>query len=75
MPSFGINWKALNVNINMVHKIYAKSEFQVDVSTDANADAASCSTFAIFILTPEEGKPKIWMHIIHCLGSAKAIPI
>ena len=39
------------------------------------ADAASCSTFAAFILTPEEGKLKIWRHIQHCLGSAKSIPI
>ena len=27
------------------------------------------------LLTPKEGKPKIWMHIKHCLSSAKAIPI
>ena len=28
------------------------------VSTDATADAASCSTIAAFILIPEESKPK-----------------
>ena len=45
------------------------------LSTDTTADAASCSSFAAFILIPEECKPKIWMHIIHCLSSAKAILI
>ena len=39
------------------------------------ADAASCSTFAAFILIPEESKPKIGMHINHCFSNAKAIPI
>ena len=42
---------------------------------NATADAASCSTFAAFILIPEENKPKIWMHINTCLSSAKVIPI
>ena len=60
----------------MAHENYAQCEFKVYVSTDATADAASCSTFAAFILLiPEESKPKIWMHINHCLSSAKAIPI
>ena len=68
---FSTNWKLLNVNINMAHENYAK----VYVSTDATADAASCSTFLAFILTPEEGLPKIWMHTNHCLSSVKAIPI
>ena len=49
----------MNVNINLAHENYVKCEFEVYVSTDATADAASCSTFAAFILTPEEGKPKI----------------
>ena len=31
----------------------------VYVSTDATADAASCSTFASFILTLEKTEPKI----------------
>ena len=43
--------------------------------TDATADAASYSTFASFILTLEKSEPKIWMHIKHCLNSAKAIAI
>ena len=43
----------------MVHENYAKCEFQNYVSTDATADAASCSTFAVFILNPKESKPKI----------------
>ena len=45
------------------------------MSTDATADTASCSALAAFISTPEESKPKIWMHIKHCITSAKAIPI
>ena len=45
------------------------------VSTDVTADAASCLTLAAFILTLEKSEPKIWMHIKHCLSSAKAIPI
>ena len=39
------------------------------------ADAASCCTLATFILTLENSEPKIWVHIEHCLSSAKAIPI
>ena len=31
--------------------------------------------FAAFILAPKQGKPKIWMHINHCLSSVKGIPI
>ena len=72
---FGINWKLLNVNINMTHENYAKCEFKIYVSTDATADGASCSTIAAFILVSEESEPKFWMHINHCLSSAKAIPI
>ena len=72
---FGINWKFLNVNIIMAHKNYATCEVYVYISTDATAYAASCSTLAAFIATPEESKPKIWMHIKQCLTSAKAIPI
>ena len=63
------------MNINIAHENYAKCEFKVYVSTDATADAASCSTFVALILAPEEGKPKILMHIKHCLRSAKSIPI
>ena len=33
--------------------------FKVFFSTDATADAASCSRFAAFILIPVESKPKI----------------
>ena len=29
----------------------------------------------LYILIPEESKPKIWMHINHCSSRAKAIPI
>ena len=50
----------------MAHKNYVKCEFEVYVSTDATADAASCSTIAAFILIPEESEPKFWMHINHC---------
>ena len=57
----------------MGHENYAQCKFYVYVSTDATADAASCSTFASFILTLEKGELKIWMHIKHCLNSAKAI--
>ena len=39
------------------------------------ADAAPLSAFASFILTLEKSEPKIWMHIKHCLNSAKAITI
>ena len=59
----------------MGHEIYAQCKLYVYVYTDANADAASCSTFAPFILTLEKSKPKILMHIKHCLNSAKAIAI
>ena len=72
---FGMNWILLNVNINMAHENCAKCEFWVYGSTDATADAASWSTFAAIILILWDRKPKIWIHINHCLGSAKAIPI
>ena len=55
----------MNVNINIGHENYAHCKFYVDVSTDATADAAFCSTFASFIFTLEK----------HCLNSAKAIAI
>ena len=42
----------------MAHENYAKYEFWVYVSSYAIADAASCSTFAAFILIPEERKLK-----------------
>ena len=47
------------MNINMEHENYAQCKFYVYVSTDATADAASCSTFASFILTLEKSEPKI----------------
>ena len=50
----------------MAYENYAKCQFQVYVSTYATADAASWSTFASFILTPEESETKIWIHINHC---------
>ena len=56
-------------------KNYAKCELLVYVSTDETADAAFCSILAALILTPEETKPLILMHIKHCLIRAKAIPI
>ena len=59
----------------MGHENYAQCKFYVYVSTDVTADAASCLTLATFILTLEKSEPKIWMHIKHCLSSAKAIPI
>ena len=59
---------------NMGDENYAKWKFNVYVSTDVTADAAACCTLAAFILTLEKSKPKIWMHIKHCLRSAKAIP-
>ena len=59
----------------MGHENYAQCKFYVYVYTDAIADAASCSTFASFILTLEKSEQKIWMHIIQCLNSAKAIAI
>ena len=65
----------MNVNINIRHENYAQCKFYVYVSTDATADAASCSTFASFILALDRTEPKIWMHIKHCLNSAKATAI
>ena len=65
----------MNVNIDIRHENYVQCKFHLYVSTDATADAASCSTFASFILTLGKTEPKIWMHIIHCLISAKAIAI
>ena len=50
----------------MGHGNYAQCKFYVYVSTDATADAASCSTLTTFRLTLEKRKPKIWMHIEHC---------
>ena len=49
----------MNVNINKGHENYAQCKFYVYVSTHATADAASCSTFASFILTFEKTEPKI----------------
>ena len=54
----GINWKLLNVNINVGHKNYAQSKFYVYVSTDATADAASCWTLAAFRLTLKKERTK-----------------
>ena len=65
----------MNVSINMGHENYPQCKFYVYVSTDVTADAASCWIFAAFILTLERSEPKIWMHIKHCLSSAKAMPI
>ena len=65
----------MNVNIIMGHENYAKCKFYDYVSTDVTADAASCCKLATVILTLENAEPKIWMHIKHCLRSAKAIPI
>ena len=59
----------------MGHKNNAQCKFYVYVSTDATADATSCSIFASFILTLEKSEPKIWMRIKHCLNRAKAIAI
>ena len=59
----------------MEHDNYAQRKFYVYVSTDVTATAASCWTLAAFILTLEKSEPKIWMHIKHCVSSAKAIPI
>ena len=56
-------------------KNYAQCKLYVYVSTDVTADAASCWTFAALILTLEKSEPKIWIHIKHCLSSAKAKPI
>ena len=57
----------------MGHGNYVHCKFYIYVSTDATVDAASCSTFASFLLTLEKSEPK--MHIKHCLNSAKAIAI
>ena len=38
---------------------YAQCKFYGYVSIDATADAASCSTFAPFILTLEKSEPNI----------------
>ena len=43
----------------MAHENHAKGEFEVYVSADSTAYAASCSTFAAFRLIPEVSKPKI----------------
>ena len=51
--------KLMNVNINIGHENYAQCKFYVYVSTDTTADAASCSTFASFILTLEKTEQKI----------------
>ena len=59
----------------MRHENYAQCKFYFYVSTDVTADAASCWTLAASILTVEKSEPKIYMHIKHCLSSAKAIPI
>ena len=59
----------------MGHENYAQLKFNVYVSTDVAADAASCWSLAAFILTLEKSEPKIWMHIKHCFSSANAIPI
>ena len=59
----------------MGHENYAQCKLYVYESTAATADADSCSKFAPFILTLEKSKPKICMHIKHCLSRAKSIPI
>ena len=41
------------MDIDTRHQNYAQHKFYVYVSTDAIADAASCSTFASFILSLE----------------------
>ena len=63
------------MNINIGHLNYAQRKFYVYVFTDVTFDADSCLTPAAFILTLEKSKTKLWMHIKHCLSSAKAIPI
>ena len=57
----------------MRHENYAQCKFYVYVSTDATADADSCSKFAAFILTLDKSELKIWIQIKHCLSSAKAL--
>ena len=59
----------------MGHEKNAQCKFYVYVSTVVTANAPSCWTLSAFILTLEKSEPKIWMHIKHCLSSAKAIPI
>ena len=54
----------------MAHENYAKCEFVVYASSDATADAASCSNLVAFILTPKESKSKTWTHIKHCFKVA-----
>ena len=70
-----MNWKLLNVNINLGYENYAQCKFYVYVFTDVTADAASYLTLAAFILTLQKNEPKIWMHIKKCLTSAKVLPI
>ena len=43
----------------MVNENYAQCKFWVYVSTDATADADSCSKFAAFILTLEKSELEI----------------
>ena len=59
----------------MGHENYAQYKFYVYVSTDVTADAASYWALAAFLLILEKSEPKIWMHIKHCLSSAKAMLI
>ena len=59
----------------MGHENNVQCKFYVYVSTDVTVDADSCWTLAAFILTLEKSELKIWIHIKHCLSSAKAIPI
>ena len=59
------------MNINLGHENYAQCKFYVNVFTDVTADAASCWTLAVFMLTLEKSEPTIRMHIKHCLSNAK----
>ena len=61
----------MNVNIIMGQENYT----QLYVSTDATADAATCSTLAAFISTLENSELKIRKHMRHCLSSDKAMAI
>ena len=45
-----MNWKLLNVNINIGHQNYAQCKFYVYVPPDVAADAAYCSMHATIIL-------------------------
>ena len=65
----------MNVNIIMRQENYTQFKFKLYVSTDATADAASCSTLAAFISTLENSELKIRKHIRHYLSSDKAITI